>query len=343
MAENYEIQIKTILGKISRGLRPNPSELESFFAQIMNKSATPAQIGAFLLGLERIGLSHNELVAGAKIMRENMVRVETSFETIDVCGTGGDGAHSLNISTATALVLAGCGLKVAKHGNRSMSSLCGTADVLEELGLKLNEDAQILKKSLEIANIAFLFAPNHHKKLGYVGSIRRELGFGTVFNLLGPLCNPTLAKRQLLGIYRAELLEDIAKALDELDSKSAWVVHGEGGLDEIVLHGKTQICELKNGEIRRFEVAPIDFGLSTSPLSELAGGDAKYNAAKLNALLDGEKSAYRDAVIINSAASLVVAEITSNLIEAANIAARNIDNGNARMALSKLIEVNKNG
>ncbi len=331
--------IKPYLTKLSKGQNLLQSELAVVFEEILNKEATPSQIGAFLMGLERVGLSDNEIIAGAKAMRHNMISLDLAYDTIDVCGTGGDGAHSLNISTAVSFVLAGCGLKVAKHGNRSMSSLCGAADVLEALGVKLRNDSANYIKALDDANLAFFFAPNHHPKLAYVGPIRKELGFGTVFNVLGPLCNPTKAKKQLLGVYRKELMLPIANALKALGTKSAWVIHGADGLDEIAIHGITEVISLKDERIESFSINPKDYGFKYTNLNELKGGDAKFNAKALIDLLEGKHSAYRDAVVLNSAAALCMAGNANDIKAGIEIATSAIDTHSAKLILQKLIEI----
>lgn len=335
-------ELKSLLTSLAQQRPISDAQIRTFFDAILTADATPAQIGAFLMGLECVKFDAKRvLVAGASAMRNQMIAIDTPFPTIDVCGTGGDGAHSLNISTAVSFVLAGGGIRVAKHGNRSMSSLCGAADVLEALGVKLRHDAATYLRALEDANIAFFFAPDHHPKLAYVGPIRRELGFGTAFNLLGPLCNPAGAKKQLLGVYRPELLFAVAESLEELGSEAAWVIHGEGGLDEAVLHGETKVVELKNGVIREFIITPEDAGLNEAPLSALKGGDAKYNAAALKALLNGEKSPYRDAVVLNAACALVMAGYADDLKMGAEIAASSIDTGCALQSLETLITINQ--
>jgi anthranilate phosphoribosyltransferase len=331
-----DIKCKEVLVKLAHGEQLLETELSEFFSAILDEKVKPSQIGAFLMGLERTGLDKAALVAGAAAMRNQMLRVEIGYPTIDVCGTGGDNSHSLNISTATSFVLAGGGIKVAKHGNRSMSSLCGAADVLEQLGINLSSDSEKYQKSLDDANIAFFFAPSHHPKLAYVGPIRRELGFGTIFNLLGPMCNPTGATKQLMGVYRRELLGTMAAALKDLGSDSAWIVHGENGFDEAVLHGETEVVELKNSKLRSFTISPSDANLNIAPADALKGGDAKYNAAALFAVLKGEKCAYRDAVVFNAACALVMAGYANDLKMGAEIAAASIDTECALQALSTL-------
>jgi anthranilate phosphoribosyltransferase len=335
-----QINIKPILTELAAGRQLDGVQMREVFDAILAADATPAQIGAFLMGLECSKIDGKAvLVAGASAMRAQMIKLDVPYETMDVCGTGGDGAHSLNISTATAFVLAGGGHKIAKHGNRSMSSLCGAADVLEAIGIKLTNDPKIQLKALDDANIAFLFAPSYHPKLAYVGPLRRELGFGTAFNIMGPLCNPCGANRQLMGVYRPELLRAVAESLNELGSKSAWVIHGMGGLDEAVLHGPTDIIELKHNNFREFTINPHDAGLKNAPLEELKGGDANYNANALLALLSGEKSTYRDAVIFNAACALVMAELADDLKMGAQIAEAIIDTGMAQKSYETLKQI----
>lgn len=334
------INIKPYLVELALSRPLNKEQMRDIFEAILEAEVTPSQIGAFLMGLEVSKIDAKEtLFAGASAMRSKMIKLEVPFETMDVCGTGGDGAHSLNISTATSFVIAAVGHKVAKHGNRSMSSLCGAADVLEALGVKLSADPKVQLKALEDANLAFFFAPNYHPKLAYVGPIRKELGFGTAFNLLGPLCNPTLASKQLLGVYRPELLVPIAQTLHELGSKAAWVIHGEGGLDEAILHGKTDVVALNNGEIKEFSIVPEDCGLPNAPLESLKGGDAKFNAAALMNLLKGEKTPYRDAVVLNASCALVMAGFADDLKQGVEIAQAAIDTNVAFETLQKLIKI----
>ena len=338
-----EIDLKPYLIELAKGKRINESALHDFFGAILNAKATPAQIGAFLTGLERLGLGANELLAGAKTMRANMVALETPYPTMDVCGTGGDGSHSLNISTAVSFVIAGIGHKVAKHGNRSMSSKCGAADVLEAVGVKLINDPKTHLRALEDANLSFFFAPNHHPKLAYVGPIRRELGFGTIFNMLGPLCNPTRATRQLVGIYRPNMTKIVAETLKDLGSNNAWVVYGEGGIDEIIMHGETQIAALQNGEIREFTICPSDAGLPFYDKTALVGGDVSFNARALLELLEGAHSPYRDAVLLNSSAALVMAGFADDLKIGAEIAAASIDTESALNTLKALRKITSGG
>ncbi|MDP3655633.1 MAG: anthranilate phosphoribosyltransferase, partial [Brevundimonas sp.] len=258
-------------------------------------------------------------------------------DAIDTCGTGGDGQHTFNISTAAALVLAGAGLKVAKHGNRALSSKSGSSDVLSALGVNLAASPAQQRRSLDQAGIAFLFAPAYHGAMRHVGPVRAELGFRTVFNLLGPLSNPAGAKRQVMGVYDPRLLEPLAEVLGRLGATRAWTVHGQG-LDELTTTGETEVAEWKDGAVRRFTVTPEDAGLPRADLAALRGGDAEENAAALRALLDGATGAYRDIVLLNAAAALVVADRAADLAEGAALAAAVIDDGRASTALADLVE-----
>ena len=270
-------------------------------------------------------------------MREAARTLDHPYDAIDTCGTGGDGQHTFNISTAAALVLAGAGLKVAKHGNRAMSSKSGSSDVLSVLGVNLQASPAQQRRSLDQAGIAFLFAPAYHGAMRHVGPVRAEIGFRTVFNLLGPLSNPAGAKRQVMGVYDPRLLEPLAEVLGRLGATRAWTVHGQG-LDELTTTGETEVAEWKDGAVRRFTVTPEDAGLPRASLDALRGGDAEENAAALRALLDGAKGAYRDIVLLNAAAALVVADRAADLAEGAALAAATIDDGRAAKALADLVE-----
>ncbi len=257
---------------------------------------------------------------------------------VDTCGTGGDTSGTFNISTATALVAAGAGVKVAKHGNRSVTSRCGSADVMEALGVKIDLPAARVAACLEQTGIAFLYAPALHSAMKYVQPARRELRLRTVFNLLGPLTNPAHASAQVVGVYSAELVETLAEALSELGLRRALVVHGRDGLDEITITGPTKVAEVRNGQVRSYEVTPEEFGLQSAPLSEIAGGDAGQNAGIIRRILEGERSPRRDVVLLNAAAALVAAGHADNIQEALPVAAYAIDSGHARQRLQLLVE-----
>jgi len=274
-------------------------------------------------------------------MRAAATPFDTRYDVIDTCGTGGDGQHTWNISTAAALVLAGAGLKVAKHGNRALSSRSGSSDVLSVLGVDLTAGPDRQKQALDEAGICFLFAPAFHGAMRHVGPIRTEIGFRTVFNLLGPLSNPASAKRQVMGVYDPRLVQPLAEVLGRLGATRAWVVHGQG-LDELTTTGPTEVAEWRDGAVRLFTVRPADAGLPEADISALRGGDAETNAAALSALLDGATGPYRDVVLLNAAAALVVADRAEDLRQGVGIAAASIDSGAARTALDGLARITSN-
>ena len=329
--------LKPALASLRDGVRPDGAALDIAFATILSGQTTPAQIGAILMGLERLGIDATMILAGAKAMRANMIRVPVSVPCVDVCGTGGDGSHTLNISTAVSFVLAGCGLHVAKHGNRAMSSTSGAADVLEALGVNLGASPDVVGAAIDEIGVGFMFAQAHHPAMAHVGQARRELGFRTIFNMLGPLSNPAGAAQQLVGVYAGDKILPMAEALRLLGCEAAWVVHGDGGLDEIALSGPSQVAALSNGAIETFEVSPQDVGLSCTPLSALKGGDAAYNANALRALLAGEYGPYRDSVSLNAAAALVGFGKADSLKDGVAMVHEALDSGRANAALGALI------
>jgi anthranilate phosphoribosyltransferase len=330
-----------LLKHLATGEKLSPDEIALVFGAMFKGEASPVQMASFLTALTVRGPSVEEIAAAARVMRSHMIPVQAPEGAIDVVGTGGDGQSTLNVSTATSLVVAACGVCVAKHGNRAMSSRSGAADVLEALGVKLDLSPAQEEISLRDAGICFLFAQGHHPALKHVGPVRRELGFRTLFNLLGPLANPAGVKRQLLGVYDAAWVEPVARTLAALGSERAWVVHGSDGIDEISLSGPTKVAALENGAVRSFEVVPEDAGLDRKPLSALKGGDPQTNAAAVRRLLDGEKSAFRDVVLLNAAAALIVAGKTSHLRGGVALAAASIDNGGAKKVLEKLVAVSQ--
>ncbi len=329
---------KPLLAKLVDGRVLSADEAHAFFAACLRGEPTPAQVAAAVTALRIRGETVDEIVAFATAMREAALSLDHPYEVVDTCGTGGDGQHTWNISTATALVLAGAGLKVAKHGNRAMSSKSGSSDVLAALGVNLAATPAQQRRCLDEAGIAFLFAPTYHGAMRHVGPVRAEIGFRTVFNLLGPLCNPAGARRQVMGVYDPALLEPLAEVLGRLGAKRAWTVHGQG-LDELTTTGVTEAAEWKDGAVRRFTVTPEDAGLPRADLADLRGGDPEENAAALRDLLDGAPGAYRDVVLLNAAAALVVADKAVDLREGAALAAETIDSGAARAALARLVEV----
>lgn len=332
-------EFKPLLLKVASGHNLTRSESASAFEMMMSGQATLAQMGAFLMGLRVRGETVDEITGAADIMRAKALRVEAPPNAIDTCGTGGDGSGTLNISTAAAFVVAACGVPVAKHGNKALSSKSGSADVLQQLGVRLDLPPERISICIKEAGLGFMMAPLHHAAMKHVAPVRTELGTRTIFNLLGPLSNPAQAKRQLIGVYAERWLEPMAQVLQKLGSERVWVVHGEDGLDEITVTTSTQVASLDKGKISRFEITPEQGGLGRARPQELEGGDPEYNAGKLRQLLDGKPGAYRDIVILNSAAALIVADKVHKLIDGVKLAGEAIDNGNAQQVLDKLIEV----
>ena len=310
--------------------------------EIMNGETTPTQNAAFLAALSTKSAkaeTTGEIAGCAKAMREHATPVDTDFDLFEIVGTGGDNAGSFNISTTSAIVAAAGGMKVSKHGNRAASSKCGTADCLEALGVNIDEDPAKCRELLEKVGICFFFAQKYHNSMKYVGAIRKELGFRTVFNILGPLTNPAHPKRQLLGVYDEYLIEPLAKVLMELGVKRGMVVYGMDKLDEISLSAPTKVCEIKDGSLHTYEIKPEDFGLSRCKKEDLAGGDPKENAAITLSILEGEKGAKRDAVLLNAGAALYIGEKAKSIQEGINLAARLIDSKKALKVLEDFIKV----
>ncbi len=333
------MDIKQALNKIAARQDLTGVEMRAVMSTIMAGEATPSQIGAFLMGLRVKGESVGEIAAAVSILREKMVAVEAPDDVIDIVGTGGDGAETLNISTATAIVTAAAGVPVAKHGNRAVSSKSGASDVLQALGVKIDLGPETISRCISEAGIGFMFAPAHHPAMKHVGPSRAELGTRTMFNLLGPQSNPANARRYLLGVYSKQWVEPVAAALLANRAISAWVVHGDGGLDELSTTGPNLVGSIKGGNLTSFEVSPEDAGLPRASLSDLKGGDPAYNAGRLTALLDGSRDPYRDVVLLNAAAALIVAGRADTLKLGADLAAREIDSGRARATLDKLVKV----
>jgi len=307
--------------------------MSDLFEQILDGKLSPEEISAALVALADRGETAAEIAAAASAMRARMITASAPDGTIDVCGTGGDGQHSLNVSTATALVVAACDVPMAKHGNRAASSKAGTADTLEVLGIDMAKAADGAQRTLNEIGIGFFFAQNHHPALGPLAPIRKQLGRRTIFNLLGPLCNPCGVKRQLIGVATPDLVERYAEAMLTLGYEKALVVSGEEGLDEISIAGPTKAAWIEGDRVTIETITPEDAGLNRAPLSAIKGGEAEYNAAALTALLAGEKSAYRDAVLLNAAAALMVAGEVENLSDGAEEAAEAIDKGLAKTLL----------
>jgi anthranilate phosphoribosyltransferase len=327
--------LKPILARLATGETLSAADAEQAFDIIMSGEATPAQIGALLMAMRVRGETVTELTGAVRAMRNRMSAITAPDGAIDVCGTGGDNAGTLNVSTAVTFVVAGAGVPVAKHGNRALSSRSGGADVLTALGVNVDAPMERLPAILRAANCVFLFAPRHHPSTRHAAGPRVELGTRTIFNLLGPLTNPARVRRQLAGVFAPEWARPMAETLGTLGSEVAWVVHGQG-LDELTVAGENQVVELRDGGVTTFTVTPEDAGLPRAPIEAIAGGDAAFNAACLTALLENVASPYRDMVVLNAAAALLVAGRAGNLREGAGIAADSIASGAALAALQAL-------
>ncbi len=334
-----ERSLKPLLAKLVGGAILAEDEARDAFDVMMSGNATQAQMGAFLMALAMRGEAIDEIVGAVRTMRARMERVQAPAGAVDCCGTGGDGAHTLNISTAAAFVVAGCGVPVAKHGNRAASSKSGAADVLEALGVRLDPPLAALENALAMHKVAFLMATRHHPSMRHVAPTRGELALRTLFNLTGPLANPAGVKRQLLGVALADKQKMMADVLQRLGAEAFWIVHGHGGLDELSLSGPSHVIALSDGKRSEFAVTPSDAGLAEAPIDAVRGGDADYNAHALRQLLDGMPGAYRDIVVLNAAATLIVAGAATSIRDAAGMATRSIDEGRAKRALTMLIQV----
>ncbi len=335
--------LKPLIAKAADGEPLTREEAREAFDIMMSGEATPSQIGGLLMALRVRGETVEEITGAVQTMREKMLPVEAPAGAIDIVGTGGDASGSYNISTASAFVAAGAGVPVAKHGNRALSSKSGAADVLMALGVNIELGPEQVSACVSEAGVGFMFAPAHHSAMRHVGPSRVELGTRTIFNLLGPLSNPAGVKRQMTGVFSRAWVEPLAHVLKELGAEAAWVVHGDGGLDEISPAGTTWVAELKDGQVRAFEITPEDAGLKRWTFDDIRGGDAEVNASALRAVLEGERNAYRDAVLLNASAALVVAEKAADIAEGAALAAESIDSGKALAALEKLVEVSNAG
>jgi anthranilate phosphoribosyltransferase len=330
--------IKPFLAKVASGSALSFDEARQAFDIMMSGEATPSQIGALLMGLRVRGETVGEILGAVTTMRSKMLKVDAPDNAVDIVGTGGDGAHTYNISTLASLIVAGCDVPVAKHGNRAQSSKSGTADALSALGVKLDITPEQTSRCIYDAGIGFMFAQAHHTAMRFVGPSRVELGTRTIFNLLGPLSNPAGVRRQLLGVYSAEWLHPIAEVLKSLGSTNVWVVHGSG-LDEITLTGPTEVVALEDGAIREFTLTPDDFGMEEISLAEIRGGDGEHNAAALKGVLEGAENAYRNISVANAAAALIVAGKASTLSEGVAIAEKSLSSGSAKAALDRLVAI----
>ncbi len=332
--------LKDYIAIVANGQPLSRTQAHDAFSIMMSGEATAAQIGGFLMALRVRGESVSELTGAVSTMREKMLRVKAPADAIDIVGTGGDASGSYNVSTCTALVAAGGGLTVAKHGNRALTSKSGAADTLMALGVDIDLKPEGIEACIVEAGIGFMFAPGHHAAMRHVGPARVELGTRTIFNLLGPLANPAGAKRQLLGVFDPAWCEPLAHVLHDLGSETVWVVHGDG-LDEMTTTGTTQIVALEKGDIRRFDITPEELGLQRVTMDKLKGGNAEHNAAALMEVLRGTKNAYRDIVLLNSAAAFVIGGSAEDMHEGISKAESAIDNGAALAALETLAKTSK--
>jgi anthranilate phosphoribosyltransferase len=333
--------LRPLLARVAAGERLSEAEAETAFEIIMSGDATPSQMGGLLMGLRVRGETVDEITGAARIMRSKAVTITAPPGAIDTCGTGGDGSGTFNVSTATALILAGAGVPVAKHGNRALSSRSGSADVLTALGVNIDCDMAIVERCLHEIGIGFLMAPRHHSATRHVAPTRVELATRTIFNLLGPLSNPAGAKRQLVGVFAPQWVVPMAEVLGRLGAEHAWVVHGSG-IDELTTAGVSNVAEFKDGRVRSFEVVPEDAGLPRASLDDIKGGEPAHNAALMRAVLAGERGPMRDIALLNAAAGLIVADRATDLREGVAIAADALDSGKAAEVLNRLIaETNK--
>ncbi len=329
---------RPLLAKLADGATLAEEDAEIFFAACLRGEPTPAQMAAAVTAMRLRGETVGEITACARAMRRAAVVLDHPYEVVDTCGTGGDGLHTYNISTAAALVAAGGGLKVAKHGTSALSSRSGSSDVLAALGVDIRAGLERQRRALDEAGVCFMFAPAHHGAMRHVMPVRAELGFRTIFNLLGPLSNPAGARRQVLGVAEPRRLEPMARVLGALGAERAWVVHG-AGLDEMTTTGVTQVAEWRDGGLRLFNITPEAVGLPRAGLADLRGGDPKENALALRALLEGAPGPYRDVVLLNAAAAFLVTETVETLREGVERAAEAVDSGRAALALQRLAAI----
>lgn len=314
-------------------------QAQTAFGILFEGEATPSQIGGFLMALRTRGETVDEYAAAAAVMRAKCHAVSAPAGAMDIVGTGGDGKNTLNISTATAFVVAGAGVTVAKHGNRNLSSKSGASDALIQMGLNVMVGPKVVEKALNEAGIGFMMAPMHHPAIAHVMPTRAELGTRTIFNILGPLTNPAGVKRQLTGAFSRDLIRPMAETLGQLGSEKAWLVHGSDGTDELTITGVSWVSALKNGQVTDFEINPEDAGLPIHPFEDIIGGTPEKNARDFNALLDGVQNAYRDAVLLNSAAALVVADVATDLKQGVEMAQTSIDSGAARDKITAVARI----
>ncbi len=335
--------MKALLGVVANGTALSEEQAEAAFNIIMSGDATPSQIGGFLMALRVRGETVAEITGAARAMRAKCHYISAPDGAMDIVGTGGDATGTFNISTGAALVAAACGIPIAKHGNRALSSRSGSADTLTALGINNDAEFELIERSIRKAGIGFMMAPRHHSAMRHVGPTRVELATRTVFNLLGPICNPAGVKRQVTGVFAKQWVVPIAETLGRLGSEAAWVVHGSDGSDEITTAGTTFVAELRGGQVKSFEITPEDAGLKRVTPVDLKGGDAERNAAEVRAMLDGQKGPYRDVVLMNAAAALIVAEKAKDLREGVAIAAAAVDAGKAKRVLDSMVAITNRG
>jgi anthranilate phosphoribosyltransferase len=328
-----------LLAAARSGRSLSRDEMRAATGFLLDGAVTDDDIAAFLLALKARGETVEEIVAAAEAMRARALKVSAPDDAIDVCGTGGDGAHTFNVSTAVAFIVAGCGVPVAKHGNRAASSKSGTADVLQALGVNIEAPPEMTARAIREARVGFMWASHHHKAFAQVAAVRKKLGVRTIFNALGPLTNPAGARRQLMGVYDRALIEPLAAALGELGAVHAWVVAGSDGLDELTTTGPSFVAETKNGAASAFTVTPEEAGLKRAAADDLRGSDPPANASALQALLGGATGPYRDIAIFNASAALIIAGKVSTLRDGSALAARSIDDGRAAAALAGLVTI----
>ncbi len=332
-------ELKRLINKVATGATLESEEIRSALEIMTAGMASPAQMGAFLMALRVRGETVDEITGAAELMRSKMLRVEAPPGTVDIVGTGGDSHGTYNVSTCASLVAAGAGLPIGKHGNRAVSSVSGASDVLAALGVKLDVPPPVITDCIVKAGVGFMWAPMHHSAMKHWAPVRAELGIRNIFNLLGPLSNPAGVRRQVVGVFSWQWVEPIAQVPRKLGAEHVWVVHGHDGLDELTTTGATDVAELKDGRIEVFEVTPADAGLQPAKLTDLKGGDAAFNAEAIRAVLAGQAGPFRDIVLLNTAAALIVGGKAASLPEGVEIAARSIDTGAAQRALDRLIAI----
>ena len=338
-AQMADALIREVMWRLAAGQSMSEIQAEQVFDVMMSGAATQAQMGAMLMALRVRGETVEEITGAARSLRSRALAFTAPAGAIDTCGTGGDGSGTYNISTAVAFVVAGCGVPVAKHGNRALSSKSGSADVLSALGVRIDADLDVMRQALTQINLGFLMAPLYHQAMRNVAQVRVELATRTIFNLLGPLANPAGVTRQVVGVFAKHWVRPMAEVLGRLGADHAWVVHGSDGLDELTITGPSFVAEWKDAKVETFTINPADAGLPVSGGEALKGGDANYNAKALIELLDGVKGGYRDIVVLNAAAALIVAGKVPDLRAGAELAGQAIDNGSAKAVLTALVEI----